>query len=165
MQLFPESQFTLLDASQEMIHICKDQFNTYNVEYIESYFKDYKFKNEYFDLITAGFSLHHCNSEEKKLLFRRIYKSLKKGGIFACSDLMINKNKPEHYILLNKWKTFVFKSFPKNEKWEWLMEHYEEFDKPDDYNDQIEWLKAAGFNKLKLPTKKNYWAHFQAVKL
>jgi len=165
MQLFPKSKFTLLDASQEMINICKDQFKSYHVEYIASYFKDYELKNEYFDLITAGFSLHHCNSEEKKLLFRRIFKSLKKGGIFACSDLMINKNKPEHFILLNKWKAFVYKSFPQDEQWEWLMEHYREFDKPDDYNDQIEWLKEAGFKKIILPTKKSYWAHFQAVKL
>jgi ubiquinone/menaquinone biosynthesis C-methylase UbiE len=164
LQLFPDSHFTLLDASREMINICKDQFNTYNVEYIESYFKDYKFKNEYFDLITAGFSLHHCNSQEKKLLFHRIYGSLRKGGIFACSDLMINKNKPEHVILLNNWKTFVYESFPEDEKWEWLMEHYGEFDKPDDYNDQLEWLQEAGFKKIMLPINKSYWAHFQALK-
>jgi len=45
------------------------------------------------------------------------------------------------------------------------MEHYGEFDRPDDYNDQIKWLKAVGFKRIKLPTEQSYWAHFQAVKL
>ena len=164
LQLFPESNFVLLDASQEMINLCKAQFKAYKVEYIQSYFKNYEFKDDYYDLITAGFSLHHCDSEEKKTLFQRINKSLKKGGIFSCSDLMINKNTPEHLKLLNTWRTFVHESFPDGEKWEWLMEHYDEFDKPDDYNDQIKWLKEAGFEDIKLPTKEDNWIHFQAIK-
>jgi tRNA (cmo5U34)-methyltransferase len=164
LQFFPESYFTLLDASQEMINFCKEQFKAYHVEYVESYFKDYKFKNEHYDLITAGFSLHHCNPEEKKILFRNIKTSLKKGGIFACSDLMINKSKPEHLVLLNKWESFVYKSFPNGEKWKWLMEHYSEFDKPDDYNDQKQWLKEVGFNDIRIPTGDSYWAHIQAIK-
>lgn len=164
LQLFPESYFTLLDASQEMINFCKEQYKAYQVEYFESYFKDYKFDDEHYDLITAGFSLHHCNPEEKKVLFKSIFRSLKKGGIFSYCDLMINKSKPAHLKLLNEWKTFVYKSFPDGEKWKWLMEHYDEFDKPDDYNDQIQWLKEAGFKDIRLPTKKNYWAYIQVIK-
>ena len=164
LQLFPDSNFTLLDASQEMINLCKEQFKAYNVEYVESYFKDYKFNDNHFDLITAGFSLHHCNSEEKKILFLSINKSLKKSGMFSCSDLMINKNKPEHLVLLKKWKSFVYESFPDGEKWEWLMEHYDAFDKPDDYNDQIKWLNDAGFKDVRLPTNDSWWAHIQAIK-
>ena len=164
LQLFPDSKFTLLDASEQMINICKTQFKDYQVEYVESYFKDHRFKDDYYDLITAGFSLHHCDSEEKKMLFQKINRSLKKGGVFSCSDLMINKNKPEHLKLLNAWRAFVYKSFPNGEKWKWLMEHYDEFDKPDDYNDQIKWLKEAGFKNIKLPIKEDYWIHIQAIK-
>lgn len=164
LQLFSESNFTLLDASQEMINLCKVRFKNYKVEYIKSFFKDYCFKDNYYDLISAGFSLHHCNSNEKKSLFQNINKSLKKGGVFSYSDLMINKNKPEHLKLLYDWELFVYESFPNGEKWEWLMEHYNEFDKPDDYNDQIKWLKEAGFKNISLPTKKGYWVHIQTVK-
>lgn len=163
--LFPDANFTLLDASWEMINLCKERFKSYHMDYVESYFKDYDFKNEQFDLVIAGFSLHHCNSKEKQSLFHKIYKALKPGGLFACSDLMINKDKPEHVILLKQWKTFVYKNFRDDEKWEWLMEHYDEFDKPDDYKDQSDWLKHAGFNKIEFPAKFGYWAHFQAFKL
>ncbi len=44
------------------------------------------------------------------------------------------------------------------------MEHYEAFDKPTDYLNQIEWLKNAGFNTIKIPFKENYWMHLQTVK-
>jgi tRNA (cmo5U34)-methyltransferase len=164
LQLFPESNFTLLDASQEMIAICKARFKSSKVEYVNSYFNNYRFKSDYYNLITAGFSLHHCDSEEKKTLFKHIYKSLKKGGVFSFSDLMINKNKPEHSKLLKEWKTFVNRTFPDGEKWKWLMEHYNEFDKPDDYIDQIQWLKEAGFKIINLPFKEDYWINIQTVK-
>lgn len=164
LQLFPESNYTLLDASPEMINLCKNLFKGYSIEYITSYFKGYTFKEDYYDLITAGFSLHHCNSEEKKTLFQSIYRSLKKEGLFGCSDLMMNKNRPEHSKLLKQWKDFVARSFPDDEKWKWLMEHYEEFDKPDDYVDQLKWLEQAGFKNVTLTTHDSYWAHIRAIK-
>ena len=164
LQLFPDSNFIILDASQEMINLCKSRFITSKIKFVKSYFKDFKFVDDYYDMITAGFSLHHCDSEEKKSLFKTIYSSLKKGGIFSFSDLMINKNSPEHSRLLKEWGDFVNENFPDNEKWNWLMEHYNEFDKPDDFNDQIQWLKEAGFTIINLPFKKNYWIHIQAIK-
>ena len=59
---------------------------------------------------------------------------------------------------------FVNESFPDGKKWEWLMEHYDAFDKPDDYNDQEQWLKEAGFNDIRIPTGDSYWSHIQAIK-
>jgi ubiquinone/menaquinone biosynthesis C-methylase UbiE len=163
-QEFPDAEYTLLDASQEMLHLCKQQFKKYNVNYIESYFQEYTFQKDYFDLIVAGFSLHHCNSEEKRILFKEIYKALQSGGIFSYTDLMLSKNNPYHPTLLKEWKVFVDANFPDGEKWKWLQEHYREFDKPDDYLDQLAWLKDAGFTSIEITTRKGYWMHLQMVK-
>lgn len=164
LKMFPASNFTLLDASEEMIRICKERFKAYSIEYITSYFKDYVLKENEYEMIVAGFSLHHCTSEEKKILFQHIYNSLKKGGIFGFSDLMINKNSPLHSKLLKEWKTFVYKTYPDGEKWNWLMEHYGEFDKPDDFKSQIAWLHESGFNDVFKITKRGNWIHIRAVK-
>lgn len=161
---FPDAEYTLLDASQEMLRLCKQQFKKQNVNYIESYFQDYTFQKGYFDLIVAGFSLHHCNSEEKRKLFNEIYYTLNTGGVFSCADLMLSKNNSHHPTLLKEWKAFVEANFPDGEKWKWLQEHYQEFDKPDDYQNQISWLKNAGFNTVEITTKKGYWIHLQAIK-
>jgi ubiquinone/menaquinone biosynthesis C-methylase UbiE len=163
-QLFPNAHYTLLDASEQMIALCSKRFNDFTVEYVTSYFKDFQFTADFYDMIAAGFSLHHCDSNEKKLLFQNIFKSLKKGGIFGCSDLMINTSTPEHIKLLEEWNSFVSKSFPDGEKWKWLMEHYNEFDKPDDYTDQIKWLEQVGFKNIQIITQENYWTHIRATK-
>ena len=163
-QLFPKAHYVLLDASHEMIELCKNRFEGFNVEYITSYFKDYLFKDNSFDMVTAGFSLHHCEAEEKKQHFHNIHGSLKKGGVFGYSDLMINKNTPEHVKLLKEWKSFVLKSFPDGEKWEWLMEHYDEFDRPNDLDDQTDWLKQAGFTTIQITAQDRYWVHIRAIR-
>ena len=161
---FPDANYTLLDASQEMLNLCQQQFRDASVEYVASYFKDYDFKTAHFDLIVAGFSLHHCDSDEKKELFKKVYLSLKNGGIISVTDLMISKDNPKHKKLLKKWRSFVNSNFPDGEKWKWLLEHYNEFDKPDNYKDQIEWLKDAGFRNVKITTQEGYWIHLQVVK-
>lgn len=164
LKLFPDSNYTLLDASDEMIRICKQRFQEYPMTYITSYFQDHVFEENLNDMVVAGFSLHHCHSEEKKRLFKGICHSLKNGGIFGFSDLMIDKNSPEHPELIKEWKSFVFKSFPDGEKWNWLMDHYRDYDKPDDYKNQITWLYEAGFNDVKIVMRQDYWIHIRATK-
>ncbi len=161
---FPNATFTLVDASSEMIDLCRNQFSDYDFIYSNKYFKDFLFNAESYDLIVAGFSLHHCDNTEKQSIFKDINSSLIKGGIFSYSDLMINKNNPDHPMLLEQWNEFVNNNFPDGKKWTWIMEHYEAFDKPADYLVQIEWLKNAGFSDIQIPFKKDYWVYLQAVK-
>lgn len=163
-QNFPSTHYTLVDASKEMIDLCKLRFKDYNCTYANVYFKDFDFKKNHYDLIVAGFSLHHCNEEEKQLFFKKIHASLKINGIFSCSDLMISKNNPNHANLLNTWKKFVLNNYPNNEKWEWLMEHYNTFDKPTNYQTQMDWLQDIGFSKVHTPFRNEYWTHIQAIK-
>lgn len=161
---FPDATYTLVDASIEMINLCRKQFSSYNVIYANNYFKDFTFTKDEYDLIVAGFSLHHCDEVEKKSIFNSIYNSLKKGGIFSYSDLMISKANPDHKKLIKSWEKFVNISFPDGEKWAWIMEHYEAFDKPTDYDLQIEYLSRAGFENIQTPFKQAYWTHIQAIK-
>jgi len=161
---FPDATFTLVDASAEMIAMCRSQFRNYDVVYVNTYFKDFLFVEENYDLVVAGFSLHHCDENEKQSIFKNIYTSLKKGGIFSYSDLMISKTSPDHEILLRKWGKFVNSNFSDGKKWTWLMEHYAAFDKPTDYMVQIEWIINAGFFEIKIPFQNEYWIHLQAIK-
>lgn len=161
---FPNSNFTLVDASTEMIQLCRKKFRDYNITYSHNYFQDFEFNAEKYDMIVAGFSLHHLTNKEKRSIFKKIHAALRKGGIFSYSDLMINKTNPNHPKLLEEWGNFVNSHFPNGEKWEWVMEHYKEYDKPTDYQLQLEWLKEAGFKNIQIPFKKGYWVYLQAVK-
>lgn len=161
---FPDSEYTLIDASEEMLNICRNRFEGYNINYVISYFQNFNFGDHQFDFIVAGFSLHHCISEDKKNLFLKIYKSLTQSGVFSCSDLMINRSSSSHTNLIEYWKSFVLKNYPTGEKWEWLMEHYKEFDNPDSLADQKFWLENAGFKEFNTFINDTYWIHYQAIK-
>ncbi len=161
---YPKATYTLLDASKEMLGICRERFKDTKIAVVESYFNDFEFPNNHFDIVAAGFSLHHCTSSEKQLLFQKVYTCLKEGGVFTTSDLMIDKNDTAHPRLIEQWKTLVNSNFPNGEKWTWIMEHYDEFDKPDSLNNQLNWLRDAGFKDIDIIIKDGYWAHFKAKK-
>lgn len=161
---FPNATYTLVDASTEMINLCRQKFKGHNCIYHNKYFKDFSFNKDSYDLIVAGFSLHHLEDKEKQSIFKDIYSSLKQGGIFSYSDLMISKTNPDHPKILEEWNRFVNISFPDGEKWKWIMEHYEAFDKPTDYTIQLEWMKNAGFDSIQILYNQGYWIYLQAVK-
>lgn len=164
LQHYPNASYHLVDASAEMIGLCQKQFSDYKVSYANTYFKDFNFQEGTFDLIVAGFSLHHCEDNEKRTVFRNIYDALKKNGIFSYSDLMISKTNPDHPKVLEDWGDLVNTNYPDGEKWAWVMEHYEKFDRPTDHTLQIKWLKNAGFTRIQIPFQAGYWIYLQAVK-
>ena len=164
LELFPKAEYTLIDASSEMIEICKKRFKKYSINYMHSYFEDYGFPEQKFDLIAAGFSLHHLDADKKQWLFPVLYKALKKGGMFSCSDLMINKEDQHHNALIIEWGKFVKSNYVTEEKWLWIMDHYEAFDRPSDFKDQKKWLEAAGFAEVSIKWNENYWVNFVAKK-
>ena len=47
---FPHAHYTLLDASPEMLALCKQRFAGKNVTCVEHYFRDYDFPRDRFDL-------------------------------------------------------------------------------------------------------------------
>lgn len=164
LEAFPEASYSLVDASREMLQLCKKRFEDFDFSFHQSYFSEFDFQTEYFDLIVAGFSLHHCDDHEKQSMFKDIYRSLKNGGIFSYSDLMIDKADPKHRKLLKNWKAFVCNHYPDENKWNWIMQHYDEFDKPSDFKKQLKWLQQAGFETIEIPFRQGYWTFMQALK-
>ncbi len=161
--VFPNAQYTMLDASPEMLSIAEKRFEGYNTNSIESYFSDYEYGESKYDYIIAGFSLHHCDANEKKQLFHKLYQTLKHNGVFSFSDLCINKTDSEHQQLLQEWKEFILK-YANEDKWLWLKEHYEAFDRPSRFEDQKSWLLEAGFSNMDIYWREGFWMNVRAYK-
>ena len=159
---FPNAHYTFLDASSEMLGICEQRFSHANTKTIQSYFADVEYGEDQFDLILAGFSLHHCKADEKRLLFKRLNKALTLGGVLAMSDLFISKSDDAHPQLLADWEHFICTNDPSGEKWLWLKEHYDAFDSPHNLESQREWLFEAGFSNVEIAWREGYWMHVLA---
>ncbi len=164
MQRFQEAEYTLVDASPEMLKICRNRFPEARLQLFEGYFDQFSYQDAPYDLAVASFSFHHIGSREKEEIFSKIYETLRPGGILAMCDLMISKDHPDHPLLLNEWDLFVNSNNEDPEKWVWIMEHYDAFDRPDHFDDQIRWLQQAGFTDVSIPWKKGYWMTLKAVK-
>ena len=164
MSKYGGSKYTLVDASAEMLALCRQRFLDRRVDYIQSYFSEFDFPIATYDLAVAGFSLHHCDGEEKQQLFKKIHTALKPGGLFVISDLFINKSDEDHPALLKEWEAHVRNHNPGGNKWAWLMEHYAAFDRPDNLENQRTWLIKAGFSEVKIICEKGHWINLCAVK-
>jgi tRNA (cmo5U34)-methyltransferase len=73
-----------------------------------------------FDLIVSALAVHHLDESEKRSLFRRVHEALRPGGRFVLGDVVTA---------------------------DVIVAPLEEgYDKPDRAADQLEWLRAAGFD-------------------
>ncbi|MFC4721654.1 class I SAM-dependent methyltransferase [Geojedonia litorea] len=164
LEKFPEAHYTLLDASDQMLELCKSYFGLENKSYVQTYFQDYEFKNNHFDMVVAGFSLHHCHAKDKQFIFRQINKALSPNGVFSYSDLMVNRKAKEHQSLLENWNKFVVADPSHKETWDWIMDHYKTYDHPDSLDEQLKWLKEAHFINFKISIYDKHWVHLKAFK-
>lgn len=76
-----------------------------------------------FDLVVAALSVHHLDADEKRDLFRRLARSLRPGGRFVLGDVVLPQRPEDATIPLTP-----------------------DFDRPDRLEDQLAWLRDAGFD-------------------
>ncbi len=162
---FPDAEYVLLDASPDMLAVCKQRFPTRNITYQEAFFQNAKFDEGVFDFVTASFALHHLKRAEKQAVFAKIYQWLSPNGIFSCSDLMVDRgNKSIHEPFLKEWQNHAKIQGTTAEEWTWIMEHYRTYDFPDDRNEQLEWLKQVGFQQVATPWNIGFWSNILGIR-
>ena len=76
-----------------------------------------------FDLVVSALALHHLDGPGKQDLFSRVARVLQPGGSFVLGDVVVPPAGQEGPIYID-W----------------------EMDKPDSVEDQLTWLRAAGFD-------------------
>jgi len=78
-----------------------------------------------FDLVFSALAVHHLDPEQKADLFRRVAEVLAPGGRFVLADAVVPERPEDAEIDLT-----------------------DGYDKPDSVEDQLGWLKDAGFVAL-----------------
>ena len=145
---FPNAKIKGIDISQNMIQQgqirLKDYSNRVNFEILDM--TSFVIEQKRFDSCVAVLSIHHLNSNEKQKLFVKISKSLKENGIFVIGDIIKFDTPRETNEKEIGWKTFLEKNFNKDEAQYWF-DNYKEEDLPDSVNNQLKWLKDAGFKE------------------
>ena len=144
LEKFPDANVTLIDLSEKMLDVAKDRFKANpNITYIIDDYTIYKFDKKY-DVIISSLSIHHLTGDEKKQLFHNIYSSLNENGVFINADQVLGGTPNLESLYKRDWKYKVENSGLSKEE---ILSGYEraKLDKMSTLEDQINWLKDAGF--------------------
>jgi len=153
---YPKASFTLIDFSEKMIEMSMERFSgQYNVKYIDDYTK-YDFKEKY-DLVVSALSIHHLDDKEKEEFYRKCYALLRPDGIIINADQVHGET--EYIEELNKtiwFKSIESSGLTKDE----ILSGYEriKLDKETRLDQQLSWIKDAGFNDVSCVYKYYHFA-------
>jgi len=144
MERYPDASFTLIDISEKMLDIAKDRFRSNsNVKYIVGDYSKYHFVEKY-DMVVSALSIHHLEDEEKKEIYKKSYSLLKQNGIFINADQVYGETPFIETLNKKIWRQYIEDSgLPEEE----ILAGYEriKLDKEATLDQQMDWLKEAGF--------------------
>ncbi|MFC2137817.1 class I SAM-dependent methyltransferase [Bacteroidota bacterium] len=163
----PDLNCTLVDLSMKMLERAQKRVREITkgkVEIIQSDFRKLQLKNNFYDIVVTGTSLHHLRQEDEwRNVFGLIYTSLKKGGSFWISDITEHDNPIIQKIMHKRYEEYLI-DFGGEELKDWVNEQMALEDTPRSLEFQLNMLKEVGFSKTEILHKNATYAAFGAIK-
>ena len=117
----PRARVVLVDASAEMLEAAREVLAEDRVEQVIVSRLEDALPDGPFDLVVSALAIHHLESNDKRLLFRRIAEALEPNGRFVLADVIVPDDPSQAVAPLDS-----------------------PFDRPDRLDDQLGWLSEAG---------------------
>ncbi len=95
-----------------------------------------------FDLVVSGLAIHHLDDPGKRRLYQRIFAALAPGGVFLNREIVLGATPALTASYEQLWRGFAERSGELDETW---FRNYFEEDRPAAIEDQLGWLREAGF--------------------
>lgn len=102
LEVFPEADFVLLDPSESMLLKAKEKLLGCPARYLCSTSDAIVFDSE-FEVITAIQSHHYMHEEERREATSRIYRALRKGGIYLSFENVVPEDERVKKRELLRW--------------------------------------------------------------
>jgi tRNA (cmo5U34)-methyltransferase len=163
---FPDAQIDALDLSEDILEECKKRFaHKSNINYLQADFKTMHLPAAEYDLVMSSIAIHHVEDPFKFELYKNVYQSLKKGGIFIFADQTRGITDDIYFKNIACWKEEAFKLGSTEENWKMWMEHQDAHDHHSPIGWHLDNLKNAGFEEVDLLSKYLMWAVCWAKKI
>lgn len=165
--LISKANFWLNDLSENMLKKAEERLKNCTSGKISTLFGDIREVNlpeKNFDVVIAATSLHHLREDDQwHSVFSKIYKSLKTGGSFWISDLIVHDTPAVNDVIWQNYDEFLLKNVGEEMR-NWVYQQMEIEDSPRSLNFQIEVLKGAGFKTIEILHKNANFAAFGGIK-
>lgn len=141
---FPKARLTLVDISDEMLARAHDRFaGEKDVRIIVSDYSVEALPGK-FDTIVSALSIHHLDDPGKAALFRRIRDSLQPGGAFVNAEEVVAPTEALDRFYWDEWERQARAAGAPEEEFAGVEERAK-YDKPATLDDQLTWVREAGF--------------------
>jgi tRNA (cmo5U34)-methyltransferase len=163
---YPTACFTLWDVADKMLEVAKSRFanSTAQFSYVVGDYRSFAALDSY-DLIISSLSIHHLSDPEKQELFRCIFRALKLGGIFLNMDQIKGPTLELQETYCQKWEEITRINGATEEEIQGGMERRRLYDREATLENQLQWLREAGFQEVDCIYKKWLMGLFYARKL
>lgn len=158
---------TLVDLSRPMLDRARQRVEAQTRGKVTTHQADIRaldLKPGSFDIVLAAAVLHHLRSDEQwRDVFTKIHHSLRPGGSFWISDLVVHANAAIHE---DQWRRYgEYLTGLKGEAYrDSVFAYIEKEDTPRPLMFQLDLLREAGFHQVEILHKNAVFAAFGAVK-
>jgi tRNA (cmo5U34)-methyltransferase len=162
---YPAATIQMIDISADSLAVCRSRLGDHDrFEYRTEDFRRLQRDDGPFDLVVSSIAVHHLISSEKQKLFREIHALLAPQGIFAYADQFAGATEGLYRRHIENWKAAAMGAGSSPQEWQMWMQHQADHDHHDNLTDQIDWLRAAGFDVIDSPWRYLLWTVIQARK-
>jgi len=160
---FPEASIHLIDFSGPMLDLARRRFGknpriTYEqADYLEASFP------KKLDAVVSSLSIHHLSDTQKKKIFRKIHAALASGGVFVNAEQVAGPTKNLDKQYKDKWLLQIRKAGATETQIKQALFRMRE-DRCSTVEDQLKWMRAAGFSDADCWFKEGRFAVLSAVR-
>ncbi len=163
--VYPTAHFTLWDVADKMLDVAKARFQELPAQF-RYIVGDYRslHEQETYHLVISSLSIHHLSDPEKQDLFRRIFQALHPGGIFLNMDQIKGPTPELQELYCRKWEEITRLNGATDEEVQGGLERRSLYDREATLENQLQWLRDAGFQTVDCVYKKWLMGLFYARK-
>ena len=165
LDVYPAAHFTLWDVADKMLEVAKMRFEDSSAQF-EYVVGDYRHldERESYHLVISSLSIHHLSDPEKQDLFCRVHQALKPGGLFLNMDQIKGPTPDMQETYIRRWEEITRLNGATEEEIKGGQERRRLYDREATMEDQLQWLREAGFQDVDCVYKKWLMGLFYARK-
>ncbi len=165
-ELAPRLEVTLIDLSLPMLTRAVERLGISNNagRAIQGDIRELALVQESFDIVVAAAVFHHLRGEEEwRAVFAKVFQSLRPGGSFWISDLIVHSTAAVQELMWGRYAEYL--TALKGADYQRHVFSYVEYeDSPRPLLFQIDLLREAGFREVEILHKNSCFAAFGGLK-
>ena len=146
---FPRATFVLCDVAEKMLDIARERFKIQSdqFKYVVKDYRDIEGEGAY-DLVISSMSIHHLSDREKKTLFGKVFAILRQPGVFVNVDQIKGGTPYLEQLYWTWWLAKIRHAGASEEQIQVGVERRHAYDQDASMEDQLAWLRGAGFETV-----------------